>query len=220
MSVLRTHATVAASLLSIYTSSSSSAASANGSSASPLTPAHDEGLDDDDDATARGTDDEAEQQAGRAPTSDPRQAPTSTATTADGGAPKPLTIAVQVSGSTVIIRRLKCGLLLVCVGRSEQDAQNTASGASGSSSAGGAAAAAAAAGEGGVAAVTQALESADLLNATVSETESQTSAGGQTSTSNDSGVSPAMRAHARELARWLDAKLGTLTVPEDSTGAE
>lgn len=47
--------------------------------------------------------------------------------------------------------------------------------------------------------------------------------GGHSNASFDSagGVAVvAMRRHAAELARWLDDKLGTLTVPDEGVGVE
>lgn len=235
VAVLRTHATVAASLLAIHTSSSVALPSALPgastpdpvrSGASSVRDQGDDEDDEDDEATARGTDDEVDQQGSS-------QQGKNGAGGVAGNSVKPVTITVQLSGGTVIIRRLKCGLLFVCVGPSAHDgASATSSNAAGpTASSSTAAAAAGSSGAGasssslgaGVAAVTQALESADLLSATVAETESLTSAGGLTTTSADSSASTsvvAMRRHAAELARWLDDKLGTLSVPEDSTGAE
>ncbi|OAA70298.1 hypothetical protein ISF_02272 [Cordyceps fumosorosea ARSEF 2679] len=244
VAVLRTHATVAASLLAIHTASSAALPGALDSSTSP--PGEDddgesssslpEDDDDDDDETARGTDDD-EVEAGRRRHT---HAASTTTTTTMGTAVKPVTITVQLSGGTVIIRRLRCGLLLVCVGPSPSahDGAAAATAASASSSS-----APLPGSSAGVAELTQALESADLVSA---ETESLTSVGGQASaTSGDSAAAAgaaaaatapsasgsstssgssssvvAMRRHAAELARWLDEKLGTLTVPEDRTGAE
>lgn len=56
-----------------------------------------------------------------------------------------------------------------------------------------------------------------------SEVDSMISAGGQTTTSLESAGAVAvvaMRRHAADLARWLDDKLGTLTVPEEGVGVE
>lgn len=235
VSVLRTHATVAASLLAIHTSSSVALPSALPGSETPdlVNSAPPSVHTEDDEETARGTDEDDEGEGG-----DARRAPAS-----QHPSVKPVTITVQLSGGTVIIRRLKCGLLLVCVGPSSQQhdalptstSSSTAAGPT-SASAGATASSLGAAGHGAsggshnsgaVAAVTQALESADLLQATtatVAETESLTSAGGQTTTSVDSSASStsvvAMRRQAAELARWLDDKLGTLSVPEDTTGVE
>jgi hypothetical protein len=107
---------------------------------------------------------------------------------------KPVTITVQLSGGTVIIRRLKCGLLFVCVGPSAHDMQPDAH---------------------------LHHENGDLTGSP-SEVESLVSAGGQTTSSMDSlGAASvvAMRRHAGELARWLDDKLGTLRVPEEGVGS-
>lgn len=110
---------------------------------------------------------------------------------------KPVTITVQLSGGTVVIRRLKCGLLFVCVGPAAGDAA----------------------------------EHHDHHNhhgdtsqvGSPSEADSMISAGGQTTTSLESAGAAAvvhMRRHAADLARWLDDKLGTLTVPEEGVGVE
>lgn len=261
VSVLRTHATVAASLLAIHTSSSVALPSALpgfetpdlGNSAPPSVRSTDDDThteEDDDEETARGTDDEVEQQqygrqtmVGDAGPSEHRQQHQhgGSGGVHSSNSVKPVTITVQLSGGTVIIRRLKCGLLFVCIGPSTHESPSTTSSTAGgggpttaagagagvmSSSLGGGSSGGTAAGGGGLAAVTQALENTDLLNATtstVSETESLISAGGQTTTSMDSSASTsivAMRRHAADLARWLDDKLGTLAVPEDSTGTE
>lgn len=106
---------------------------------------------------------------------------------------KPVTITVQLSGGTVIIRRLKCGLLFVCVGPSAHDLQPDA----------------------------HLQENGDTVGSP-SEVESLVSAGGQTTSSLDSlGAASvvAMRRHAGDLARWLDDKLGTLRVPEEGVGS-
>lgn len=176
VSLLRTHATVAASLLAIHTSSSASlplalpgARTPEHFASSPTTTADDEDVDEEED--------------------DRRQRRARMI--------KPVTITVQLSGGTVIIRRLKCGLLFVCVGP------------------------AAAAGD--------AAEHHDhrhgdtSLVGSPSEADSMMSAGGQTTTSLESAGAVAvvhMRRHAADLARWLDDRLGTLTVPEEGVGVE
>ncbi|KAJ4150216.1 hypothetical protein LMH87_010975 [Akanthomyces muscarius] len=233
VSILRTHATVAASLLAIHTSSSVALPAALGGGSETNDPEHSAPPSDDevdDDETARGTDDEADQ----------HQQQQQAAATPGGSAVKPLTITVQLSGGTVIIRRLKCGLLLVCVGPSSHDTASSSAPSSDATATGptpgatassvGATAGNSSNNNGAVAAVTQALESAELLHATTTtttETESLTSAGGQTTTTSSGDSSSgsassvvAMRRYAAELARGLDEKLGTLSVPEDSTGAE
>ncbi|KAK3181756.1 hypothetical protein K4F52_006972 [Lecanicillium sp. MT-2017a] len=214
VAVLRTHGTVAASLLSIHTSSSVALPSALPGAATPdqqqqqhgssPPPSHD-GDADDDEATARGTDDEAD-----AAADGTQQHPSQAQQHQDGNSKrtpsqdsvKPVTITVQLSGGTVVIRRLKCGLLLVCVGPSVHDdgssQQRHADASSGSES-----------GAGGVV-----VSTAPGSN----DTESLKSA--QTTTSLDSAAATsvaAMRKHANNLARWLDDKLGLLNLPDDGT---
>lgn len=150
VSQLRTHATVAASLLTIHTSSDLPYALGN----APDEPDAD-------------TDGETE-----------RREPV-----------KPSTITVQLTHGTVLIRRLKCGLLFVCVGPSEASDQHFENGEA-------------------------------HIATSPSEVES---VGGHSNASFDSagGVAVvAMRRHAAELARWLDDKLGTLTVPDEGVGVE
>ncbi|OAA51748.1 hypothetical protein NOR_00341 [Metarhizium rileyi] len=190
VSVLRTHATVAASLLAIHTSSSVDVPSALPGSRTPdpitsspvLPPQDDDDRDDDDD------DDDDDQ--------DP--APHDTAASKKAAAKrraarsvKPVTITVQLSGGTVIIRRLKCGLLFVCVGPSAHDlhpAPHENGDVSGSPS-----------------------EVESLVSAGGQTTSSLDSVGAASVV--------AMRRHAGELARWLDDKLGTLQVPEEGVGS-
>ncbi|KID92990.1 hypothetical protein MGU_00579 [Metarhizium guizhouense ARSEF 977] len=191
VSVLRTHATVAASLLAIHTSSSVDVPSALPGSRTPdpitsspvLRPdtsdKEDEDEDDDDDDVAPHDVAASKRAAAR------RRAARSV---------KPVTITVQLSGGTVIIRRLKCGLLFVCVGPSAHDLQSD---------------------------VHLQHENGDVTGSP-SEVESLVSAGAQTTSSLDSvGAASvvAMRRHAADLARWLDDKLGTLRVPEEGVGS-
>ena len=252
VSVLRTHGTVAASLLSIHTSSSVALPSALPGSAtpdpissSPPPPSsHARGTNDDtendndkddDEATARGTDDEADQQQQQQQQATNQNKTTNaTPTTVKQRKPshdsvKPVTITVQLSGGTLVVRRLKCGLLFVCVGPSAHDVNQphptttrTADTTSTSSengnnnnntttsnhnnnsynNGGG--------GGSGGATVTASSDAESLMSA-------------QTSTSLDSAIATsvvAMRKHANELARWLDEKLGSLTVPRDGTIVE
>jgi hypothetical protein len=131
---------------------------------------------------------------------------------------KPVTITVQLSGGVVVIRRLKCGLLFVCIGppiaSSEHSQSNTASDSHHPQ-------------------LTQhqdtstppdpnylAPSSAAVLVGSPSA-DSLASTGGQTNASLESvGAAGAatMRRHAAELARWLDDKLGSLSVPEEGVG--
>lgn len=204
VAVLRTHATVAASLLAIHTSSSVDVPSALPGSRTPdpITSSPVLGADD---SETEATDDthpdhlheddqrQAQQQQQQRNSLTSKQAEAARKRAAKSV--KPVTITVQLSGGTVIIRRLKCGLLFVCVGPSASDLQLDASHPQN--------------------------ENGDHTGSP-SEVESLVSAGAQTTTSLDSVGSAsvvAMRRHAGELARWLDDKLGTLTVPEEGVGS-
>ncbi|CAM1506389.1 Fc.00g060300.m01.CDS01 [Cosmosporella sp. VM-42] len=172
VSLLRTHATVAASLLAIHTSSSTALPSALPGARTPdpigsSPPDGDEDDDEEDDRSSR------------------KERKVRTI--------KPVTITVQLSGGTVVIRRLKCGLLFVCVGPAAGETEHHDH-------------------HGEVSQV-----------GSPSEVDSMISAGGQTTTSLESAGATAvvaMRRHAADLARWLDDKLGTLTVPEEGVGVE
>jgi hypothetical protein len=103
-----------------------------------------------------------------------------------------------------VIRRLKCGLLFVCVGPANPDVT-----------------------EHGVPNVPDlhvpAGESSHV--GSPDGADSILSTGGQTTASLESNAGSAaavtaLRRHATELARWLDDKLGTLTVPEEGVGVE
>lgn len=180
VAVLRTHATVAASLLAIHTSSSVAVPSSFPGSGSPpddlaVSPGHHSETDD---AAAHSHDEDNDDSISRPAKKQPQCV-------------KPVTITVQLSHGTVIIRRLKCGLLFVCVGPSTHDPHTDAQ---------------------------RRLEVTDVATST-SDGESLASA--QTSTSLDSSADASvvtMRRYANELARWLDDKLGSLTVPEEAVG--
>ncbi|KAM0254893.1 hypothetical protein ACHAQJ_006330 [Trichoderma viride] len=189
VSVLRTHATVAASLLAIHTSSSASIPTAlpgsrtpdpiSSSPGSPHGSDHYHDLDHDDEhgQDPDATDASAKQKLRRTI--------------------RPVTITVQLSEGTVIIRRLKCGLLFVCVGPAAYSLQDQLHQSSHSHH-----------------------ENGDGVGSP-SEVESLISAGGLTTSSLESASAApvvAMRRHAAELARWLDEKLGTLKVPEEGIG--
>lgn len=110
---------------------------------------------------------------------------------------RPATITVQLTGGTVLIRRLKCGLLFVCVGPSPTQTSSTD--------------------DVGVL-DPSAVENGELLASTT-----PSEAGSHATSSYDgpgTGVVVAMRRQASELARWLDDKLGSLAVPEDGVGGE
>ncbi|RDA92478.1 hypothetical protein CP533_6466 [Ophiocordyceps camponoti-saundersi (nom. inval.)] len=192
VSTLRTHATVAASLLSIHTSASVELPSAlPGARCQP----DDESADDESAAAADGAgddvnnDDDDDDDDNHVAITHPRAH-----RKAVGKAVQPAAITVQLSGGTVVIRRLKCNLLFVAIGPSAQDYHppeqhhhhhhHHDNGDAGSPS----------------------------------EAESMASAGGQTTSSLESvGAASvvAMRRHAGELARWLDDRLGTLKVPRE-----
>ncbi|PFH59663.1 hypothetical protein XA68_12041 [Ophiocordyceps unilateralis] len=112
VSLLRTHATVAASLLAIHTSSSVDVPSAlPGARTPPDAGADDESITADDD-------DDYDENHVATPRADGRvQARRRVA----GKPALPVAITVQLSGGTVVIRRLKCNLLFVAIGPSAQD---------------------------------------------------------------------------------------------------
>ncbi|KAK2590557.1 hypothetical protein QQS21_011759 [Conoideocrella luteorostrata] len=186
VSVLRTHATVAASLLAIHTSSSVDVPSALPGSRTP---------DPINSSPVLGSDDTDHDSHDDLAPHDVIASKRAAAQRRTAKSVKPVTITVQLSGGTVIIRRLKCGLLFVCVGPSAHDLQPDAH---------------------------LQRENGELVTGSPSEVESLVSAGGQTTSSLDSvGAASvvAMRRHAGELARWLDDKLGTLRVPEEGVGS-
>ncbi|KFH42277.1 hypothetical protein ACRE_070080 [Hapsidospora chrysogenum ATCC 11550] len=220
VSLLRTHATVAASLLAIHTSSSPALPSALPGSKTPPAASVD--------SDEQGDEDEE--------TGDPE-----TGDQDDGGAQipprdplRPATITVQLTGGTVLIRRLKCGLLFVCVGppsSSSTSSSTSTAPAAGTTAAPGDLPAdmlrpsrAENAGETLLTPTTGGGAVAAPVSASPSDADSLVSAGAQTTTSLDSqGATTAvvaMRRHASDLARWLDDKLGTLTVPDDGVGVE
>ncbi|KAI9151841.1 hypothetical protein HJFPF1_09052 [Paramyrothecium foliicola] len=195
VSLLRTHATVAASLFAIHTSSSVAVPSALPGSntpdpvpGSPLPP-------------TAGVDGDGDDEDGADDDSGIVRDATSTGRTSRRRSPtKPGTITVQLSGGTVVIRRLKCGLLFVCIGPAsgDQDQHHP--------------------------------QHANYENGELpvpsgpgspSEVESLNSVGGQTTASLESTAAAAvvsLRRHAAELSRWLDDKLGALRVPEEGVG--
>ncbi|KAK0385365.1 hypothetical protein NLU13_7841 [Sarocladium strictum] len=207
VSTLRTHATVAASLFAIHTSSSVSLPTALPGSAP------DDSFHTSDEEDVSGSEDEEEEGArGRDGNGRGRKKKKPEMT-------KPVTITVQLSGGVVVIKRLKCGLLFVCIGPpiagSDQHAHPHTTPDLHHPQ------------------LTQHLDtstppdphhlapaSANVLVGSPSA-ESLTSTGGQTNASLESvgaASAAAMRRHAAELARWLDEKLGTLSVPEEGVG--
>lgn len=177
VTTLRTHATVAASLFAIHTSSSAALPSSLPGSRTPDPIGSSPPEEDAANGSEYGDGEDGEVR-------NPRLI-------------KPVTITVQLSEGTVIIRRLKCGLLFVSVGPAAGDPDHHHS---------------------------HAHDSQDLSQVgSPGEADSMMSAGGQTTSSLESAGAAAvvaMRRHAADLARWLDDKLGTLTVPEEGVGVE
>ncbi|ROT36637.1 hypothetical protein SODALDRAFT_335740 [Sodiomyces alkalinus F11] len=226
VSLLRTQATVAASLFALHSASSTSIPGAlPGSSESHL----------DHDVL-------------------PDTTPASP-TTAAGGKKKnsnscklPLTITVQLSNGILVVRRLRCGLLFVCVGPLPEPSDGASHShhhhhhhhhTGGSSSAPGEGGSSAGSGTGGGLSVPGTATprgqqhgnaSPAHMPASPSEVDSVMSAGAATTVSVASAGSSvagsvgavavvSMRRHAEDLARWLDDKLGSLRVPQDGVGA-
>ncbi|KAI1493865.1 hypothetical protein F5X96DRAFT_98263 [Biscogniauxia mediterranea] len=126
-------------------------------------------------------------------------------------------ITIQLTGAVVVIRRLRCGLLFVCIGP-------TADGSGGGGGAGDLAPSLTTRPlqAPGPAADTQPAPTPPL--GSPSEAESVASLGGATTASIATTSSAtasavvAMRRQAEELARWLNDKLGSLSVPEEGLG--
>lgn len=212
VSLLRTHATVAASLQQIHTSSSAALPTALPGARTPdhySSPTFSGDFDREDEEEASDDGDE-------------RNGPADASLTSTTEALKPATITVQLTGGTVLIRRLKCGLLLVCVGppstagAASDDPHHSPSQSHhqqsqlhlhpGSQQ------------------LLGDIEIAPPVSTSPSEVESQFSAAGSTATTSLESSSTvavvAMRRHASSVARWLDSKLGTLTVPDEGVGVE
>ncbi|WDK08889.1 hypothetical protein CGRA01v4_00167 [Colletotrichum graminicola] len=214
VSLLRTQATVASSLFALHASTAPDIPDAlpNSSSSPPPHSAADNNNNNDDNTTAATTT-TTSAKAGRGGAAEKAAAE---------GTGKPLTITVQLAGGVVVIRRLKCGLLFVCIGPlAESIDPNAPEPAHGlhtqhhhhhhqhhqpNGGSGGATPA--------------------LVPASPSEADSVLSVGAQTTTSlasvgsvNTAGV-VVLRRHNEDLARWLDDKLGSLRVPEEGVGVE
>ncbi|KOS22765.1 hypothetical protein ESCO_003858 [Escovopsis weberi] len=209
VALLRIHATVAASLFTIHTSSSVAIPSALPGSRTPERPSspadrdrhyhssssHDD--DDDDDSIDDDDDDDDgdEENARRA--------------RAAGCAVQPGTITVQLTGGTVVIRRLACGLLFVCVGPPANAEPGLDSTTNTTTTSGG-----------GDAHHYASHHAHSVGGSSPSEADSLISAGAAgagAGGADGAGGGPvaAMRRRAAELARKLDEKLGTLKVPGD-----
>lgn len=192
VSLLRTHATVAASLFAIHTTTPATLSSTlPGDSFTPEQPnspdpEEDNGEDHDEEGY-----EESDREDQTTVTEQSKLDPL-----------RPATITVQLTGGTVLIRRLKCGLLLVCVGPNPSDHPDHH---------------------------LSTLDNGDnaLASATVStspsEVASQISVGAQTNASYEgtgTALIGVMRKQVSDLARWLDDKLGTLTVPDGGVRTE
>ncbi|RYP12215.1 hypothetical protein DL767_011420 [Monosporascus sp. MG133] len=125
--------------------------------------------------------------------------------------PKPSALTIQLTGAVVVLRLLRCGLLLVCFGPPSEGAdhghhhqQGRALQPSGPPS--------------------EAIPTPTI--GSPSEVESVVSAGAATTASitTTGSVSAAgvvvVRRQAEELARWLDDKLGSLGVPDEAAAFE
>ncbi|KAM0331531.1 hypothetical protein ACHAQA_003208 [Verticillium albo-atrum] len=166
VALLRTQATVAASLYALHAAAAPSLAPALPESSTPTSASSDPAADEDHAAKP----------------------------------PRPLAITVQLSHGILLIRRLKCGLLFVCIGPLPEDAHHHRE------------------------------DTGLLPPASPDDRDrdSVLSAGAATTASVASSVAGsvggaavvAMRRQAEELARWLDEKLGSLRVPEEGVGVE
>lgn len=142
------------------------------------------------------------------------------------GEPKSAAVTIQLTAGVLVVRKLKCGLLFVCIGP-------TLDGTSAPSEAG----------------TTQQPQSLAVPSRSQSQPQSQQGSGSSAEThpspplgspsevasvisaaptttsigtagSTNAGAAVQIRREAEELARWLDDKLGNLGIPEDGSGGE
>ncbi|KAK7931872.1 hypothetical protein PG985_002584 [Apiospora marii] len=120
-------------------------------------------------------------------------------------------ITIQLTGAVLVVRKLRCGLLFVCIGPIP-DSGEQAPFAQGQSQS--------------LQVPPAASSSHPTPLGSPSEVESVASAGAATTASattmgsvNAAGV-VLMRRQAEELAKWLDDKLGSLGVPDEEAGNE
>ncbi|KAI0026061.1 hypothetical protein F4780DRAFT_5043 [Xylariomycetidae sp. FL0641] len=117
-------------------------------------------------------------------------------------------ITVQLTGAVVVIRKLRCGLLFVCIGPAPESAEHGAQSC----------------GRPVQTPQPHAEAQSTPLLGSPSEIESVASAGAATTNSVATGASVgasavvAMRRQAEELARSLNDKLGSLGVPDEGIG--
>ncbi|KAJ1337965.1 hypothetical protein MN608_00823 [Microdochium nivale] len=140
--------------------------------------------------------------------------------------PAPSALTLQMAGALVVLRRLKCGLLFVCIGPTPEAA---ATGPTASSPAGGDYNAGGAGGlrpqpQHGKHLQTPSLHSEHPTSTVGSPAEvaSVHSMAPSTTTLGSVGATGVvlMRRHAEELAKWLDDKLGSLGVPAEGATFE
>jgi hypothetical protein len=163
--------------------------------------------------------------------SSPPQASSSVGSSAVPPSPsaKPLSITVQLSGGAIVIRKLRCGLLFVCIGpaASEHLLSGDLSGLeSGTGATNGLTASGPGTGSSGGGITSGGQTTPSQPPDSPSEVDSVLSAGAATTASYTSVASVAaagvvaLRRYAEELARCLDDKLGSLKVPEDGVTME
>lgn len=150
------------------------------------------------------------------------------------GGTKPLTITVQLTHGVMVIRRLKCGLLFVCVGplgdgldpsthhavhsgqtpsESPVAAANAGLSVPGTATPRGH-------GQASPAHMPASPSGDSVLSTGGVTTASIASVGSSVAGSVGTAAVVSLRRHAEDLARWLDDKLGTLRVPEEGVGVE
>ncbi|RYP92883.1 hypothetical protein DL770_001054 [Monosporascus sp. CRB-9-2] len=125
--------------------------------------------------------------------------------------PKPSALTIQLTGAVVVLRLLRCGLLLVCFGpppegtdHSHHHQQGRALQPSGPPS---------------EAIPTPTIGSPSEVESVVSASAATTASITTTGSVSAAGV-VAVRRQAEELARWLDDKLGSLGVPDEAAAFE
>ncbi|KAK4454149.1 hypothetical protein QBC34DRAFT_434341 [Podospora aff. communis PSN243] len=163
----------------------------------------------------------------------PVPAPTGSSSTITVPAPA---VTVQLdSGAVFVIRQLQCGMLFICMGGEESPATTTAAAGGAQTSAATTAGAAndndagedlgpgSGASTGGGASPLASPSEVDSVHSTGTAGGATTTSQGTAGTAAAGGLSPAsvlaLRRQVEELARWLDARLGSLYVPEIGIGA-
>ncbi|KAI0175212.1 hypothetical protein BJ166DRAFT_587955 [Pestalotiopsis sp. NC0098] len=136
---------------------------------------------------------------------------------------KSTAVTIQLSGGVLVVRKLKCGLLFVCIGPGQSGAgahaEENSSQAAGSSQQPGLAVPSSQQTQGAGAGQQHSsppLGSPSEVASVVSAAPTANSVA--TGGSVRSSAVVQMRRQAEELARWLDDKLGTLGVPDEGSG--